>query len=221
MLALRVSFINEVSELCEKAGANIDDVSYGMGLDDRIGPKFLKAGIGYGGSCFPKDIRAFEKTLKDNGCRADIIENIELVNERQLMKNAKRAEALVGKLDGKTVAIWGLSFKPNTDDVRESPAIRISSELLRRKAKLRVYDPKGMDNAKKVLGNSVEYCRDPYSAALGSDLLIIATEWDEFLKADLKKTATLMKSKNLFDGRNIFNPEKMRALGFNYICIGK
>ncbi|VVB74825.1 UDP-glucose 6-dehydrogenase AglM [uncultured archaeon] len=220
MLALRLSFINEVSQLCEKVGANIEDVSIGVGMDERIGPKFLKAGLGYGGSCFPKDIRAFISTMKKNGLKNGVIDRIEEVNQRQLELTFKKIEQLVRGVKGKKIAVLGLAFKANTDDARESPAVKISKILLKRGALLSFFDPKAMDNAKSIFPKEI-FAKDAYDAISGCDALLIATDWEEFKRLDLKKIKSLMKEPNVIDGRNIFEPKKMRELGFNYLSIGR
>jgi UDPglucose 6-dehydrogenase len=220
MLALRLSFINEVSQLCEKVGANIDDVSYGIGLDPRIGSKFLKAGLGYGGSCFPKDIRAFTSTAKKYKCKIEIIDKIEKVNKLQLERTLAKAKTLTGNLKGKRVCVLGLSFKPNTDDIRESPGIKITKLLEDEGAILALYDPKAMDNARKVFPNA-EFAPDAYSAIKDSELIVIATEWSEFKELNKEKIKELMKKPNVLDGRNLFDPNEMKEKGFNYLSIGR
>ncbi len=220
MLALRLSFINEVSELCEKVGANIEDVSIGVGMDNRIGPKFLKAGLGYGGSCFPKDIKAFISTMKKNGLNNGVIDRIEDVNQRQLDRTFKKVEQLVGNVNKKRIAVLGLAFKANTDDARESPAVKISKILLEHGAILSFFDPKAMENAKAFFPSS-KFAKDAYDAVEECDALVIATEWEEFKRLDLNKIKGLMKAPNVIDGRNLFDPKKMKQLGFNYLSIGR
>ena len=220
MLALRISFMNELSSLCEKTGANIDAIAKGMGLDERIGPKFLQAGAGYGGSCFPKDIRALEWMMKENKCESKIIEAIDYVNEKQKASIILRLEKLVPNLRDKKIALLGLAFKANTDDVRESPAIPFVEELLKKGAKVNAFDPKGMNNFKKIFPK-INYCSDVYSAIDGANAIVILTDWKEFKEMALNKVKEKLKEPNIVDGRNIFDPKEMKALGFNYLCIGK
>jgi len=220
MLALRLSFINEVSQLCEKVGANIEDVSKGIGMDERIGNKFLKASLGYGGSCFPKDIKAFIRTMKQNGCENGLIDQIESVNDKQMRSAFDKAKKLLPQMKGKRVAILGLAFKANTDDIRESPAIKITKLLEKEGALLQLYDPKAMDNAKSVF-SSATFTTNAYDAVKGSELVVIATEWEEFASFDLNRVKKLMSEPNILDGRNIYDPNKMKKMGFNYLSIGR
>ena len=220
MLATRISFMNELSYLCENVGADVKNVAKGMGLDTRIGPKFLSAGIGYGGSCFPKDVRALAYMLESFDVNTNIIRAVDYVNERQKKSVVPRLKKYIPNLDGKKIAIWGLSFKPKTDDIREGPALTVISQLQDEYAKISVYDPEAIENAKKILKN-VDYCKTSYDAVKGVDALVVLTEWDEFRAVDLEKVRNLMKGDVIFDGRNIFNPKKVREIGFKYISIGR
>ena len=220
MLALRLSFINEVSQLCEEVGANIEDVSKGIGADPRIGNKFLKSGLGYGGSCFPKDIIAFENTLNVNKCNSNITSQIEEVNKVQLNRTLQKIEKTLLNLNNRKICVLGLAFKANTDDIRESPSIKIALKLIEKGAKLKVFDPKAMENSKNTLPQA-EFCKDIYSAAKDCELLFIGTEWKEFQEMDLIQIKNLLKEPNIVDGRNLFEPLKMKELGFNYKSIGR
>ncbi len=222
MLATRISFMNELSRLCERVGADINWVRKGIGSDPRIGPKFLYAGVGYGGSCFPKDVKALIKTGEENNVDLKIIKSVEVVNQEQ-----KRV--LVDKVlrhynndvKGKIFTVWGLAFKPNTDDMREAPAITIINELLKLGAKIKAYDPVATKNAKKIFGDTIEYATDQYDALLDSDGLLLVTEWNEFRFINYKVAERLMRAKVIFDGRNIYEPEEVRKHGFIYYGIGR
>jgi len=220
MLATRISFMNELSHLCEKTKADIKEVAKGMGLDSRIGPRFLQAGAGYGGSCFPKDVKALIQTLKENGCGAKIIEAVEYVNEKQKISLISKIKMLVPELEGKTIGIWGLAFKPKTDDMREAPSIVIINELQGLGAKVKAFDPEAKETAKEIL-KDVEYCKSPYEAVEGCDALVIVTEWNEFRTLDKEKIKKLMKFPNIVDGRNVYEPGRMKEIGFNYIGVGR
>ncbi|MBI4127245.1 UDP-glucose/GDP-mannose dehydrogenase family protein [Candidatus Peregrinibacteria bacterium] len=221
-LATKISFINEIANFCEAAGGDVTNVAKGMGLDDRIGPRFLHAGIGYGGSCFPKDVNAFIQTGLDKGYEFKIIKAANEVNQIQKKTILKKIALEYPKLDGLTIAVWGLAFKPKTDDMREAPSLEILPELLKSGAKLRVFDPVAAENAKKILGTTnIEYLPSPHDAATGADILLILTEWDEFRAIDLTRIAALMKGKSVFDGRNIYQPAEMQKLGFKYVGVGR
>ncbi|MFC1733980.1 UDP-glucose dehydrogenase family protein [candidate division KSB1 bacterium] len=220
MLATRISFMNELARLCEATGADIKKVAIGMGLDSRIGPRFLQAGIGYGGSCFPKDVRGLIASGKEHGFDMKVIEAVDKVNEEQKKWILPKIEKELGDLKGKKIAVWGLAFKPKTDDMREAPAVTIITELQKKGAKICAFDPEAEHTAKKMLKN-IEYAKDPYDAVKGCDALVIATEWNEFRNLDLKKVKSLMKSPIVFDGRNIYDPKDMGSLGFVYISIGR
>jgi len=220
MLATRISFMNELSHLCEQVGADIKQIAKGMGLDTRIGPRFLSAGIGYGGSCFPKDVRALAHMLESFDSNTNIIRAVDYVNERQKKSVVPKLKMFLPNLDGKKIAVWGLSFKPRTDDVRGGPALTVIGQLQDEYAKISAYDPEAIENAKGVLKN-VKYCKTSYDAVKGADALMVLTEWDEFREVDLEKVKRLMKQPIIFDGRNIFDPEKIRSLGFKYIGVGR
>jgi UDPglucose 6-dehydrogenase len=220
MLATRISFMNEVAQLCEKVGADVKEVAKGIGLDDRIGPRFLQAGLGYGGSCFPKDVKALAQTMNGHAIESKILSAVESVNEAQKRSAVPKVKRLVGDLNGKTVAVWGLAFKPKTDDMREAPSIVIINELQKLGAKIKAFDPEAQENAKKIF-KDVEYCKDPYSTITACDCLVIVTEWNEFRELDKDKIKKLMKQPNIVDGRNIYEPSEMKAAGFNYIGVGR
>ncbi|MFH1551102.1 MAG: UDP-glucose/GDP-mannose dehydrogenase family protein [Planctomycetota bacterium] len=219
-LALKISYINAVANVCELAGANVMEVAEGMGLDKRIGRNFLNAGLGYGGSCFPKDIDAFARISEELGYDFPILKEVQQINYDQRKMFVKKIEQELWIVKRKTIGVLGLAFKPNTDDMREAPAIYIINELQKRGANIKAYDPEAMDNAKQIL-DKVEYCQDPYSVAKGVDCLVIATEWEEFKLLDLKRIKKEMNQPNIIDGRNIFDPAKMIELGFNYRSIGR
>ncbi|MDX9715591.1 MAG: UDP-glucose/GDP-mannose dehydrogenase family protein [Dissulfurispiraceae bacterium] len=219
-LAVKISFINELSRLCENAGADIKVVAKGMGLDRRIGPKFLHAGPGYGGSCFPKDTRALIKIATDHGIDLEIVNAAVSANTKQLGIMIDKIKTTLGELKNKKVAVLGLSFKPNTDDIREAPAIDIIEALRKEGCAVRAYDPVAMDNAKTVLKN-VEFCSDAYDACEGSDAVIIVTEWNQFRNLDLGRIKSLLTAPLFFDLRNIYDPQKVKGQGFKYIAVGR
>ena len=221
-LATKVSFINEVANLCERVGAEIDHVRRGMASDPRIGSQFLFAGVGYGGSCFPKDVSAMLHTSKEHKYDFSILDSVEKVNRHQKKIIVQKIRRHFGsKLKGKKIAVWGLSFKPNTDDIREAPALAIIQSLLKEKVKIHVHDPAAMDEARRVLGSSVKYFENNYDAVEGTDALIIVTEWNEFRRPDFDRIKSHMKSPVVFDGRNIYEPDKLAELGFVYYGIGR
>ncbi|MBW2965145.1 UDP-glucose/GDP-mannose dehydrogenase family protein [Candidatus Woesearchaeota archaeon] len=220
LLATKISYMNMLSHLCEKTGADVMEVARGIGLDNRIGPRFLHAGIGYGGSCFPKDVRALVRTLKKFNCRADILEAVDSINEEQKKSLLPKIEEYLNPLPGKKIAVWGLAFKPKTDDIRESPALVIIKTLLERNAKVSAFDPEAMENTKAILPD-ITYCSSPYDAVKDADALIICTEWDVFRQADKNKIKGLMRHHFVFDGRNIWDPVEMKELGFRYFGIGR
>jgi len=219
-LATKIAFINEMADLCEKVGADILEVAHGIGSDSRIGSKFLQAGPGFAGSCFPKDILSLVTTGRDNNTPIRLIETVIESNECRKLAMAHKIQDLVGNLEDKTVSILGLTFKPNTDDMREACSLTIIPELIRMGAKVKAYDPIGMENAKKLL-EYVEFCPDIYSCIDGTDVVAILTEWDDFYKMDLNHIITIMKTPQMVDLRNIFDPAHMRRLGFKYSSIGR
>ena len=220
-LATKISFINEIAVLCEILGADVQDVARGIGLDTRIGPRFLQAGPGYGGSCFPKDTSAMADIARRNGYEFEIIEAVLRVNdsikERMVLKTV---EALDGDPRGKTVAVLGLAFKPETDDMRDSPTIPLINGLQKRGAKVRAYDPEAMENARKIF-DGVTYCSDAYETAEGADALVIATEWNEFRALKLERIKKLLRTPLIVDLRNVYDPQRMKAEGFTYVCVGR
>lgn len=221
MLATRISFMNEMAALCEKVGADINMVRKGIGADNRIGNKFLYAGCGFGGSCFPKDIRALIHTAEENGCSLELLKAVERVNERQKgILVEKLTSHFEDNLAGKTIALWGLSFKPETDDMREAPSIVIIRGLLQAKCNIRVYDPIAMDSCRKIFGDQITYCSDKYDAALDADALMLVTEWKEFRIPNYPLLKRLMRQSVIFDGRNIYDKEEAREQGFTYYKIG-
>src|SRR6478609_6460671 len=220
MLATKISFMNDVANLCEIMGADVNLVRKGIGSDPRIGNKFIYPGIGYGGSCFPKDVKALIKTAQENGHHMRILQAVEDVNEDQKMVLFdKISKQYSGNLKGKTFALWGLSFKPKTDDMREAPSLVIIEKLLQAGANVKAFDPVAMHEAKKMIGEQITYCKDQYDTLIDADALLIATEWPEFRSPNFNVIAKLMKSKTIFDGRNIYDIEEMQELGFIYHCI--
>jgi len=225
-LATKISFINAISVICEKAGADIEKVAKGVGLDRRIGRGFLSAGIGFGGSCFPKDLSAFIHIADRLGYRFGLLEEVEKINEEQKARITGKISQLIWNIPGKTIGVLGLSFKPNTDDIRNAPAIDIIERLLRQGAKIKTYDPKAMQKTKKVFSGpdkkkSVIFCRDAYETARGSECLLILTDWNEFKELDFKRLKKLLKQPIIIDGRNIYDPSEMKRLGFVYTGIGR
>jgi UDPglucose 6-dehydrogenase len=222
-LALKISYINMIADFCEKVGVDVEAVAEGMGLDKRIGRAFLKAGVGWGGSCFPKDIKAFIKMAKDNQISFSILEEAYKVNEARIDVFIKKIKDALWVIKGKKIAVWGLSFKPNTDDIREAPALKIIPKLLNEGALLQLYDPKAMENAKKVIppSDQVFYASSAYAAAKGAHAIAIITEWDEFKNVNLQEIKKLMITPIIVDGRNIFEPKKVRELGFLYFSMGR
>ncbi len=220
MLASRISFMNQLSHLCEKVGADVKVIARGIGLDHRIGPRFLQAGVGYGGSCFPKDVRALAQTLKEHGCASELLEAVESINERQKLSVIPKVKKMVPDLRGKKVAIWGLSFKPKTDDMREAPSIAIIGELQRLGASIVAFDPVSEHSARKVL-KDVAFAETPLGALDGAHLLVVVTEWDLFRELDKGRMRELMASPNIIDGRNMYDAEDFISLGFNYVGVGR
>lgn len=220
-LATKITFMNEIANLCEKVGADVDAVRRGIGTDSRIGKRFLFPGIGYGGSCFPKDVQALAKISESNHYDFKILKSVMAVNDAQKTKLIPILKKHLGDLKGKSIAVWGLSFKPHTDDIREAPAISNIEEFLDSGAIVRAHDPEAMNNVEKLLGDRITYHKTPYDAATGADALFIATEWPEFRSPDFAKLASLMKRKIIFDGRNLYELNDMKELGFTYISIGR
>lgn len=220
MLATRISFMNELSHLCEQVGADIKQVARGMGLDSRIGSRFLQAGAGYGGSCFPKDVKALAQTLEKQGLTSNILMAVDYTNERQKKSLVTKLKKFIPELENKKIAIWGLSFKPRTDDIREAPSLVVIDQLQNEYAKVSAFDPEAMENAKSQTTN-VEFNENMYDSLKDADALIIATEWDEFRQPDFEKMKSLMKIPIIIDGRNIYNPKEIRELGFKYVGVGR
>jgi UDPglucose 6-dehydrogenase len=222
MLATRISFMNQIANLCERVGADVTHVRRGIGTDQRIGPAFLFPGPGYGGACFPKDVKALIRTAHDAGAPADLVEAVESVNLRQKQVLLdKVAAAFGGILEGKTVGLWGLAFKAETDDIRESPALPLIEGLLARGARVQAHDPHAMENARKRFGDRITCAGDPYAAAHGADALVVATEWLVYRNPDFERLRGEMAGRVLIDGRNLYDAARMRALGFAYASIGR
>ncbi|MFT6997725.1 MAG: UDPglucose 6-dehydrogenase [Cryomorphaceae bacterium] len=221
-LATKITFMNEIANFCELVGADVDKVRAGIGTDERIGKRFLFPGIGYGGSCFPKDVQALVRSGKESGYRFEILESVLKVNDRQKLSLIHKVKEYFGdNLEGKTFALWGLAFKPDTDDIREAPALYMIRELLLAKAKIVAFDPEAMDNVKTVHGDTIEYAENMYSALENADALLIATEWGVFRSPDFKKVIDRLKAPVIFDGRNLYEPSQMKELGFHYESIGR
>jgi len=221
LLATKISFMNDIANLCEIIGADVNMVRKGIGSDSRIGQKFIYPGIGYGGSCFPKDVKALIHTADDNGYSMRILKSVEEVNEDQksVLFN-KLNKYFNGKLKGKTIALWGLSFKPQTDDMREAPALILIDKLIKAGCKIKAYDPVAIEESKRRIGNIIEYCKDQYETLIDADALFLVTEWTEFRFPNLNVMKKLLKTSVIFDGRNIYDPKEMKAAGFDYYCIG-
>ena len=221
-LATKISFMNEVANLCEIVGANVDNVRIGMAPDDRIGRRFLFAGVGYGGSCFPKDVLALHKTSKDNDYDFKILDAVIKVNHEQRVRFYQKInDHFNGELQGMEIALWGLAFKPETDDIREAPALYIIDKLLEAGAKVKAYDPEAMDNVRALYGDRVEFCDTMYSALEASDFLVIVTEWSAFRQPDFDKVKEALKMPLIFDGRNLYDKQRVRDLGIVYQSVGR
>ena len=221
-LAAKITFMNEIANLCEKLGADVDDVRKGMGTDSRIGKRFLFPGIGYGGSCFPKDVQALAKSSEDVNYDFKILRSVIEVNEEMKTRLIPHIrDYFKGSLKGKTIAMWGLAFKPHTDDIREAPALYNIDILVAEGAKVKVHDPEAMSNVKKLIGDKVEYFNTPYETLEGADALFIATEWPEFRTPDFEKVNSLLKNKVIFDGRNLYDLDQMKELGYTYYSVGR
>ncbi len=219
-LSTKISFINAISVICEKSGADILKVAQGMGLDKRIGRDFLNAGLGFGGFCFPKDIKAFISIAKKLGYDFRLLKEVDNINNEQILRAVEKLEEMLWNVRNKTVGILGLAFKPNTDDMRFAPSITIIKELQKHGAKVKAYDPVAMERAKEIMPD-IEYCSDAYSVAKEADGIILVTEWDEFRKLDLEKILNLLRQPIFLDGRNVFDPQQMKAMGFIYSGIGR
>lgn len=221
-LATKISFMNEIANMAELVGADVDQIRKGIGTDTRIGKRFLFAGVGYGGSCFPKDVKALYHTAKENRYEFKILHSVMQVNNLQRERFVEKIlEKYKGDIAGKTIAVWGLAFKPNTDDIREAPSVYILERLWEGGAKVRAYDPEAMGHVKQIFGDKVYFANDAYDALAGADLLVIATEWNIFRSPDFGKISSLLKEKVIFDGRNLYNTEHMKELGYYYYSIGR
>ncbi len=221
ILATKISFMNEIANVCELVGANVDMVRKAVGSDRRIGNSFLFPGVGYGGSCFPKDVQALLKSSSDKGYDFQILQAVESVNRRQKHRLVAKMQAHFSDLRGRAIALWGLAFKPRTDDMREAPAIAIVEALLKAGASVRAYDPEAIETARRLFGDRIALCTKSYQALPGADALAIITEWNEFREPDFQRMRELLKTPVVFDGRNLYSPEQMRALGFTYYSIGR
>jgi UDPglucose 6-dehydrogenase len=221
MLASRISFMNDVAMLCERVGADVDSVRRAMGADERIGQKFLFPGCGYGGSCFPKDVKALIATARNHGLDFTLLSAVDAVNDRQKRLLAQKARAHFGSLRGRKFGVWGLAFKPKTDDLRHAPALALIDELLADGATVSAHDPVAADNARRIFDDRVQFVPNPYLAADGADGLFLVTEWNEFRQPDFARVKAAMKQPILFDGRNIWNPKRLRELGFTYYGVGR
>ncbi|HSD29424.1 MAG TPA: UDP-glucose/GDP-mannose dehydrogenase family protein [Vicinamibacteria bacterium] len=221
MLATRISFMNEIANYCDRVGADVQQVRMGIGTDSRIGPSVLFPGLGYGGSCFPKDVKALIRMGHEVSQNLHVVEAVERTNEAQKAILVRRVEAHLGGLAGKTVAVWGLAFKPRTDDMREAPAIAVIEGLLAGGASVQAYDPKAEEQARRAFGGRICLCARSYEAVVGADALVVVTEWNEFREPDFAKIRSLMRHPAVFDGRNIYTPEVLRQLGFHYEGIGR
>jgi len=219
-LATKISFMNEIAQMCERLGADVDMVRKGIGSDERIGKRFLFPGIGYGGSCFPKDVKALMHSAKEAGYDFQILDAVTEVNEKQKSHLVTKVKRYFGNLAGKHFALWGLAFKPNTDDMRDAPSIDISNSLVAAGARVRGYDPVARESAAALMPD-IEICGDVYEMAAGCDALVVVTEWNEFKQLDLEKLKALLNSPVIYDGRNIYDPTLMKGTGFNYRAIGR
>ena len=220
-LATRISFINEIARICERVDADVKVVAEGMGMDRRIGPLFLEAGIGYGGSCFPKDVKALARMAETMGYHPELLDTVMEINEDQRKLVVDKLREVLGSLRDQTIGVLGLAYKPNTDDIREAPAMGVIQSLLEKGAHVRAYDPAAIPNAKRLLNSSIEYCEDAYATARGADALLLVTEWDEFRRLDFDRIKPIMRRPVLVDGRNIYDPKAMRDRGFIYRGVGR
>jgi len=220
-LATKISFINEMANICEVLGADVKEVARGMGTDHRISPEFLRAGIGWGGSCFPKDVKALAHMAATHGTHPQMLRAVMEINYDQRKRFVTKLRHILGGFRGKVVGVLGFSFKPDTDDMRDAPSEEIVNLLLYEGAEVKGYDPVATENAKRILGDKVTYCDDPYQVAEGADALLLIAEWNEFKQLDMKRVLTLMRQPVLMDGRNIYDPQQMRELGFTYRGMGR
>jgi UDPglucose 6-dehydrogenase len=221
-LATKISFMNEIAQLCERTGADVDMIRKGIGSDDRIGKRFLFSGMGYGGSCFPKDVRALSQSAQEMDYDFKILEAVMKVNEKQKLHLLPKIKSFFkNDLANKRIAVWGLAFKPNTDDIREAPALALISSLIEAGATISSFDPEAMANVKLEIGDKIEYAANQYEALKGADALVIATEWSEFRTPDFAKMHSLLRNKVIFDGRNLFDLERMQESGFYYESVGR
>jgi UDPglucose 6-dehydrogenase len=219
---MKISFMNEIAQLCERMGADVDMVRRGIGSDDRIGKRFLFSGIGYGGSCFPKDVQALIKSADEYDYDFKILKAVEKVNANQKVHLVEKIKSFYqGNFKGKHFALWGLAFKPSTDDIREAPALSMIKALLQEGATITAYDPEAMSSVKNEIGSNINYAQSQYQALEGADALLIATEWSEFRTPDFERIGQLLLSKVIFDGRNLFEVAKLQQLGYQYISIGR
>lgn len=221
MLATRISFMNEIANLCDRVGADVHKVRHGIGTDSRIGPSFLFSGLGYGGSCFPKDVKALVHTAAEHDVPMRVVQAVEEANDAQKRALVPRLARYLGGLAGRTIALWGLAFKPRTDDMREAPALVLIEDLLAQGAQVRAYDPKAMPATRRLIGERITYCARSYEAVEGADALVLVTEWAEFREPDFERMKRLLRRPAIFDGRNVYNPKVLADLGFHYEGIGR
>jgi UDPglucose 6-dehydrogenase len=221
MLATRISFMNEVANVCEVVGADVDHVRRAVASDRRIGPAFLFPGVGYGGSCFPKDVKAIMQFASAKNYDFQILKAVETVNERQKVRLLSKMKHHFGSLKGKRIGVWGLAFKPKTDDMREAPSVPLISALVDLGAVVTAYDPEAMEVAREIFGTRVAFADKSYGALSGADALVLVTEWSEFREPDWQKIKKMMRTPAIFDGRNLYNPDQLRGLGFTYVSMGR
>jgi UDPglucose 6-dehydrogenase len=221
MLATRISFMNEIANLCERVGADVDLVRRGIGSDSRIGSSFLFPGPGYGGSCFPKDVQALLRTSREMEITLDVVAGAETANERQKVRLFQKVQALTGNVHGKRIAVWGLAFKPNTDDMREAPSLTLIHQLLEAGATIAVHDPVAIAEARRILGDRVSYEGAMYDALIGADALVLVTEWNAYRNPDFERIKRTLAHPVVVDGRNLYDGERLRSMGFTYDAIGK
>jgi UDPglucose 6-dehydrogenase len=221
MLATRISFMNEIANLCDKVGANVDLVRKGIGSDSRIGPSFLFPGPGYGGSCFPKDVKALVKMAAEQGVSLDVLSGVETANERQKRVLLCKVRSALGNLSGKRIAVWGLAFKAGTDDMRYAPSLTLIESLLEEGVSVCAHDPVAMAHAKNLIGNRIDYAETNYEALVGADALVVVTDWNEYRHPDFERVKRTLKQPVIVDGRNLYDVERMRDLGVRYLSIGR